>query len=453
MLSGQKVLLAEDEALGEAVAAFLKVKGFEVSRHETAAETLRAAETFTPDLLLFDYSLPDGTALDLLKKVKAIHPGASAIVLTGRGSIELAVECMQVGADHFLTKPVKLDALLAVIHKVLNTQKDVRTAKSVRSRQKMAIDPFVGSSRAIKALEEQARRLLNAQSPIFIQGETGSGKGVLANWMHQNGPRADEPFVEMNCAGLSKDLLESELFGHEKGAFTGAAAAKEGLFEIANRGTVFLDEIGDVDSAIQPKLLKAVEEKRFRRLGETRERQVDIRLISASHADLRTKVAEGSFREDLYYRIGALPLRVPSLQERVDDIPELAGIILQKIGQELARPSLSLTPDALASLRAYAWPGNIRELRNVLERAVLLWPENAIPSQALKLEALNVPASRSAGSGSLQSAERDEINRVLQETGWNVSSAARLLGISRSGLYTKIKEYDLRPAKGHSVQN
>jgi DNA-binding NtrC family response regulator len=449
-VSKQRILFAEDEAFGEAVQTFLEVNGFEVSWQESAAAVLKTAEAFTPDLILLDYSLPDGNALELIPRLKALHPNCASIILTGRGSIELAVECMQVGADHFLTKPVRLEALLAVIQKVLTGQRDTRTAKSARLKMSGAPNPFIGNSRIIRELEHEARRLGTAQSPIFIQGETGAGKGVLARWMHRNGPRADEPFVELNCAGLSRELLESELFGHEKGAFTGAAAAKEGLFEVANRGTIFLDEIGDMDVAIQPKLLKAVEEKRFRRLGETRERQVDIHLISASHADLRAKVVAGTFRQDLYYRIAALPLRVPPLRERSSDIPALAELLLRNIGTELGRTNLSLTGEVIEQMQSYHWPGNVREMRNVLERAVLLSRSGALD----RLELHSEPASSLHGSeGSLQDAQREEILRVLQEQSWNVSAAAKLLGISRSGLYTKIKQYGLRPANGHVIQN
>ena len=447
-MSKQRILFAEDESFGEAVQAFLEVNGFEVCWEESAAALLKASEVFTPDLILLDYSLADGTALELIPKLKATHPNSATIVLTGRGSIELAVQCMQLGADHFLTKPVRLDALLAAVRKTLASQKDQRTAKTARLKMASALDPFIGNSRKIKDLENEARRLLNAQSPIFIQGETGSGKGVLARWMHQNGPRADESFVELNCAGLSRELLESELFGYEKGAFTGAATAKEGLFEVANRGTVFLDEIGDMDPIIQPKLLKALEEKRFRRLGETRERQVDIHLISASHADLQTKVSTGSFRQDLYYRIAALPLRVPSLRERLDDIPSLAELLLQKIGTELGRANVSLTPEALEQIQSYHWPGNIREMRNVLERAVLLSQSGVLDNLSLAPQSESI---QQTCAGSLQDAERDEILRVLQKESWNVSAAAKLLGISRSGLYAKIKQYDLRPQNRQAV--
>jgi DNA-binding NtrC family response regulator len=448
-MSKQQVLFVEDEAFGEAVQNFLEVNGFDTLWHKNASDALRAAEVFSPDLILLDYSLPDGNALELLPALKELHPASAAIVLTGRGSIELAVQCMQVGADHFLTKPVKLDTLLAVIRKILSSQKDTRTAKVFRAKLAGGLNPFIGSSKTIKNLEDQARRLLTAQSPIFIQGETGSGKGVLARWMHQNGPRADEPFVEMNCAGLSRELLESELFGHEKGASTGAAAPKEGLFEVANRGTIFLDEIGDMDPSIQPKLLKAVEEKRFRRLGETRERQVDIHLISASHADLQGKVTSGEFRQDLFYRIAALPLRVPPLRERTSDIPEMAQLLLRSIAQELGRPNVTLARQAIMAMQAYHWPGNIREMRNVLERAVLLSKAGDLLEVSLADSGGNAPSAR----GSLQAAEREEIQRMLQEQGWNITSTAKLLGISRSGLYTKIKQYDLRPANGQSVQN
>ena len=441
-MSKQRILFTEDEHFGEAVVEFLQLRGFEIKQFETSSSALKGAEEFIPDLLLLDYNLPDGTAADLLPKLKEMHPTAAAIVLTGRGSIELAVQCMQLGADTFLTKPIRLDALHAAIQKVLSSQRDTRNAKSARIKSTSDINPFIGKSKMIRDLEDQARRLLQAQSPILIQGETGSGKGVLAKWLYQNGPRSQEPFVDLNCAGLGRELLESELFGHEKGAFTSAAGPKEGLFEVAHKGTIFLDEIGDVDPAVQPKLLKAVEEKKFRRLGDTRERHVDIHLISASHHDLRSRVDEGKFREDLFYRIGALPLRVPPLRERSGDIPEIAQMLLQRIAYEVGRPDAVLTDEALTALQKYSWPGNIREMRNVLERAVLLSssPEISIDLGLLQAE---YATSTSAG-GSLQGAEREEIARVLKDTRGNISAAAKSLGISRSGLYLKIKEYNLR---------
>ncbi len=447
-MANRQVLFAEDESFGEAVQDFLQLHGFAVSRHETIASLMTAAESLQPEVILLDYSLPDGNAIQVLPRLKEMHPAAAAIVLTGRGSIELAVECMQVGADHFLTKPVRLDALLATINKVLSVQRDARNARSARTKSQGSLTPFLGCSRAIRDLEEQARQLLLAQSPIFIHGETGVGKGVLAKWLHQNGPRADEPFVDLNCAGLSRELLESELFGHEKGAFTGAVTAKEGLFEVAHRGTVFLDEIGDVDMMIQPKLLKAVEEKRFRRVGDTRERQVDIHLLSASHADLRAKVAAGTFREDLYYRVSALPLRVPALRERAADIPMLAEQLLKRIKQDLSKPDLEITPEAMECLQRYTWPGNIRELRNILERAALLTKSSQLGAAHMQL-GHGTPSEKP--DGSLQGAERDEIRRVLSESKWNVSAAAKRLGISRSGLYIKIRQYELRPQNGQAV--
>ena len=441
-MSKQRILFTEDEPFGEAVVEFLQLRGFEIKQFETASAALKGAEEFIPDLLLLDYNLPDGTAATLLPRLKEMYPTAAAIVLTGRGSIELAVQCMQLGADTFLTKPIRLDALHAAIQKVLSSQRDTRNAKSARIKSTSDINPFIGKSKMIRDLEDQARKLLQAQSPILIQGETGSGKGVLAKWLYQNGPRSQEPFVDLNCAGLGRELLESELFGHEKGAFTSAAGPKEGLFEVAHKGTIFLDEIGDVDPAVQPKLLKAVEEKKFRRLGDTRERHVDIHLISASHHDLRSRVDEGKFREDLFYRIGALPLRVPPLRERSGDIPEIAQMLLQRIAYEVGRPDVSLTEEALTALQKYSWPGNIREMRNVLERAVLLSssPEISIDLGLLQAE----HATSNSAGGSLQGAERDEIARVLKDTRGNISAAAKSLGISRSGLYLKIKEYNLR---------
>jgi transcriptional regulator with GAF, ATPase, and Fis domain len=293
----------------------------------------------------------------------------------------------------------------------------------------------------MEGLAEQARRLAAAGATVLIQGETGVGKGVLAQWIHEHGPRAREPFVDLNCAALTRELLESELFGHRKGAFTGAVQDKVGLLEVAHRGTLFLDEIGDLDLEVQPKLLKVLEDKRFRRLGDVTDRPVDVRLVAATHQDLAVAADEGRFRSDLYYRISTVPLRVPPLRERQADIPRLAEHLLDRIAAELGRLSVRLSTESMDTLCAYAWPGNVRELKNVLERAVLLSSHDLLTPADLQFQArAGVEAPHDL---SLDATERRHIELVLRLTEGNVAEAARRLDVPRSSLYEKIKRHGI----------
>ncbi|MGE5278539.1 MAG: sigma-54 interaction domain-containing protein, partial [Acidobacteriota bacterium] len=345
-------------------------------------------------------------------------------------------------------KPVELPALLLVLQRVLENQRNRRLVlrdESLQTRE--SLDPFLGSSPAIRGLAEQAKRVLYAERPVLIRGETGTGKGVMAAWLHRNGSRSEECFLDLNCAGLSREFLETELFGHEKGAFTGAVASKAGLLEVADRGTLFLDEIGDVDPLVQPKLLKVLEEKRFRRLGDVRDRQVDVWLIAATHQDLSRLVEQKKFRSDLYYRISTILLKLPPLRERLQDIPVLADYFLRKISAELPRDAVRLTPEALHHLQAHSWPGNIRELRNVLERAAL-----SCEKSVLEPEDLGFDFERHIGRGSsdevpismtLEEAERRLIERTLREERGRVDRAAERLGISRSSLYQRIQRHGI----------
>ena len=367
---------------------------------------------------------------------------------------DLAVRAVKEGADQFLAKPVELPALVVMLRRLLETQREKRRQAAGRARQaREAVDPFTGTSAAIRRLAEDARRLQASSSPILIEGETGSGKGVLARWLHRNGPRGDEPFVDMNCAGLSREFLETELFGHEKGAYTGAVTSKQGLLEVAHRGVVFLDEIGDLDPQVQPKLLKVLEEKRFRRLGEVRDRQVDVQLVAASHQSLPQLVQEKKFRSDLYFRISTIPLRVPAMRERVEDIPILARQLLAGLSNDLGRRGLRLSPEAERALAAYSWPGNVRELRNVLERAALLCGRDVLEASDLRFETTAGPVAPSApmpgfaaapgANLTLEELERSHIERVLAELGGRVTEASQRLGIPRSTLYQKIKRFGL----------
>ena len=453
------VLIVDDEpSVRFGVRDFLESHGFTVEEADTCQAALSLFTAKRPDLVVLDYSLPDGTALELLPKLKAADSFAEIVVLTGHGTIDLAVRAIQCGASQFLTKPVELPSLLLILQRLME-QRRVRQRQVVRKAKsdRAAPDPFLGTSPAIARLREDAQRLLASDSPVLIQGETGTGKGVLAKWLHENGPRAEEAFVDLNCAVLSKELLESELFGHEKGAFTGAASTKIGLLDAAHRGTFFLDEIGDMDPTVQPKLLKVLEEKRFRRVGDVRDRVVDVRLIAATHQALPELVRQNRFRGDLYYRISTIPLVVPPLRERAEDIEPIAVRLLAGIADDLGRGAIAISADALESLRSYAWPGNIRELRNVLERAVLLGPPASggtcvLGRENLRFEALssNEPLSDGGMDSRLTLAEMERlhIQRVLQEEGGRVESAATRLGIPRSTLYERIKRFGLVAPKG-----
>jgi transcriptional regulator with GAF, ATPase, and Fis domain len=303
---------------------------------------------------------------------------------------------------------------------------------------------FIHVSHAERVLVLQTRRVAGRESPILLQGETGSGKGVLANWIHRNGWRAKERFLDLNCAGFSRELLESELFGHVKGVFTSAMNAKQGLLEGANRGTVFLDEVGDIDLQIQPKLLKVLENKVFRRVGDVNDRSVDIRLISATHRDLMELVRQQKFRSDLYFRVNIVPLRIPSLRERVEDIPILTRYFLDRLAQDCGRGEMTLETSAMEALQQYSWPGNIRELRKVLERAVLLTERNQLSVHHLQLQNPTLMAHPLArATGTLKQVERAYIHLVLQDEGGCVERTARRLGIARSSLYNKLKRYNI----------
>ena len=449
----ERILLVDDDpSVRGVVKTYLESEGFEIFEAGSGAEAEKRFVEVGPDVVLLDYALPDTTALDLLPKLKQSAPDVPVLFLTGQGTIELAVQAMREGAEQFLTKPVDLDALLVMLRRLCAVRRERARQLALRTAGgRRELHPFQGTSAAIRRVAEEASRMAAAESPILILGETGAGKGVLARWLHEHGPRADEPFVDMNCAGLSRELLESELFGHEKGAFTGAVSPKPGLLEVANRGTAFLDEIGDTDPAVQAKLLKVIEEKRFRRLGDVRDRTVDVRLIAATHHDLATSVKAKKFREDLYYRISALPVRIPPLRDRVEDIVPLAEDILASLGAELGRGHVNLEPDGAEALRSYSWPGNIRELRNVLERALLLSDSKAIRKRDLRFE--NAPEVGGLPHGTdlpLAEVERRYILRVLEEQGGHVARAAQKLGLPRSSLYQRLKNYGIS-LSGRSV--
>jgi len=450
-----RVLLIDDESVPRfAVRRFLTSKGFDVEEADDCASAKVKFRAFGPDIAILDFRLPDGNALDLLPDFRSISD-SPIIVLTAYASIDNAVEAVKLGAEQFFTKPVELDALLMVINRVLENRRNQRqvaasTAQATGARQ--PIDPFLGSSDSIVELREKAQAVLRTDSPVLVHGETGTGKTVLAHWIHSNSRRADEAFVDLNCAGISREFLETELFGHEKGAFTGAITAKQGLLEIAHRGTVFLDEIGDMDSQVQASLLKVLEEKRFRRLGDVKDRTVDVRLIAATHRDFRTLVEQHRFRQDLYYRISTLELFVPPLRERRGDIPTIAARILGRLARDLGRQPITLSDDAQRVLSRYDWPGNIRELRNVLERALLRTEASQLDASMLVMPSDNMSASQPAmisvrRSGTLDEVEKEYMEEVLREENGAIDRVAARLGVSRSAVYYKARKHGIEIAK------
>jgi DNA-binding NtrC family response regulator len=444
--ASRKILLVDDDDdLRRAYAAHLTAHGFVVEEADDAAGARRAFGAFHPDLAILDFRLPDGTALELLASFKETESTVPVIVLTGFGSMELGVTVIKSGAEQCLSKPVDAAALLVIVYRVFeNSRNQQKQLASTARRRRVTLNPFLGKSTVIRRLAETAAKVAYSQSPVLIQGETGTGKGVLATWLHENGPRAEESFVDLNCAGLTRELLESELFGHEKGAFTGALQAKVGLFEVGHRGTVFLDEIGDIDANVQPKLLKVVEEKRFRRLGDVRDRFVDIRLVAATHQDLRQLIETKAFRSDLYFRISTVPLAIPPLRERQEDVPDIAQALLARICSDMARPPAELSGQAIERLRSYYWPGNIRELRNVLERAVLFSDRPVLERGDLAFEPQFQGRSNSyQPDWSLEEVERFHISAAFSAENQNVERTARRLGIARSTLYQKLKALNL----------
>ena len=443
------MVVDDEEQIRLPIRHFLDKKGYDVLEAETVAAALKLFRAERPDAAVVDYALPDGDGLSLLHSLKEVDPSVPLVMLTAHGSINLAVKAVKEGAEQFLTKPVELQALLVIIQRVLENQRNRQVSVAGRTREaRQAPDPFLGESSAIARLAQRARRVVDASVPILIHGETGTGKGVLADWLHRNGRRSQEAFVDLNCAGLSRELLESELFGHEKGAFTGAVNAKPGLLEIAHRGSVFLDEIGDVDPQVQPKLLTVIEQLRFRRLGAVRDRQVDVRLIAATHRDLAQMVRDGKFREDLYYRIRALPLTIPPLRERGSDVVLMARMLLERIATEVGRPGATLSGAAEKAIAGHAWPGNVRELRNVLEHAALLADKDVLEPHDLKESLVNAAPPQETSRLTLAEAERRHIDTVLREEKWVVPRAAKVLGLSRSALYERIKKHQIALPRG-----
>ena len=438
------ILYVDDDAIDRMALKRDLGRTYHLLEATTCAEARRQHQARRPDAVILDYQLPDGDALDLLESLRASDPDLPVVFLTGHASIDLTVEAMRRGAQHLMAKPADPEALATILDRCVAERRGVRRRRAYDvKRDRHRPDPFRGDSQAIRGLAKRARKAAAGDAPVLLRGETGCGKGVLARWLHEHGPRAAEPFVELNCAGLKPEFLESELFGHQRGAFTGAFEAKKGLLEVADRGTVFLDEVTEMDLGIQAKLLTVLEEQTFRRLGGVRQQRVDVRLIAATSQKMERIVRAQLFRRDLFFRISTLPLEIPPLRRRADDVPSLAEYYLERLGPKLGHPDAALSPTALDKLVRYRWPGNIRELRNVLERALMLADGDALEPGDLQFEGgMFLDAADSLGF-SLVEIEKRHIQRVLEDEGGGVERAAERLGIPRSSLYKKIKKYRL----------
>ena len=424
----------------DAIIATVVAMGYDVTVADSSEELLRLASSTAPQLLLVDQAFVQLAEADCMAQIHSRLSSTPVILLPA--GIQARTPVNPDGSE-----PISAPELMVAVERVLGASRSAAAA-SHAPRKRSPFDPFVGQSPEIRRLAEEALKALASESPILIEGETGTGKGVLASWLHRHGSRAQEPFVDLNCAGFSRELMDSELFGHDKGAFTGAVGSKAGLLEVADKGMLFLDEIGDMELAIQAKLLKVIEEKRFRRIGDTRERHIDVRIIAATHHDLYQRVQEGLFREDLYFRLCVLPMRIAPLRDRAEDVPALARRLITLLAADGGEPEWLLSSAAEALLKAYPWPGNVRDLRNVLERSILHCDGRVLESEHLRFESRSsrtdrppvsptVPAGPSA-SRTLVELERDIIVRVLEEEGNDKENAAKRLGIPRSTFYQKL---------------
>ena len=457
------ILIVEDEAtLARNIKVYLQRNAYEAETADSAEEGLARLDSFKPDAVLLDLRLPGMDGLTALARFRATDPKLSVIMITGHGTVETAVEAMKAGAYDFLTKPISLSKLKLLLEKTLGEQRRDH-ALSYHQRQAArysGLENLLGKSEPVRLLKrkitqviEAERQLTDADAPaVLITGETGTGKEVVARTLHFSGTRAAKPFVEINCASIPPQLLESELFGHERGAFTDARERKLGLVETAEGGTLFLDEIGDMDLALQAKLLKLLEEKTVRRVGSLRDQKVNLRIIAATHRPLELLVQEGKFRSDLYFRLRIVELAVPPLRERDDDILLLARHFLGVHGARYNKDNLALSPAVMRLLAAHRWPGNVRELRNAIEQAVLLAPGAVIDTDQLSLSSVLVAAPAAAVAAApagpqegsrLDQAERELVLQALQTTQWNVTRAAKLLGVSRDTLRYRMEKFQL----------
>jgi two-component system response regulator AtoC len=460
---GRSILVVDDErTLRFTLKEGLSEEGYRVETAADGAEALERLKQEEFDLALLDQKLPDTSGLDLLQEIRSRHPAVQVVMMTAYGQIAQAVQATKAGCFDYLSKPFELDHVKLVIQNALaqvHLVEEVARLRDVdrrRTGSRLILGP---GSRMNRLVETVAKVAQSGSSTVLLQGNTGVGKELLAREIHDRSPRRDAPFVEVNCSAMTETLLESELFGHEKGAFTDAKRLKKGFMELAHGGTLFLDEIGEMSANLQAKLLRAFELKRFRRVGGETDLHVDARIVAATNRDLKEMVAQGRFREDLYFRLNVIRIDVPPLRERPEDIPALVDHFVGHFNREFGKHVKGPNQEALDLLLAYAWPGNVRELRNVIERSILLESEEAILPEHLPLEIVGAGGSGAkviqtrihaeGGIPTLADVERMAIQHALEQTGGNKTLAAKKLLISRQTLRTKLKDYRIDAPGGH----
>ncbi|HXW04138.1 MAG TPA: sigma-54 dependent transcriptional regulator [Vicinamibacterales bacterium] len=445
-----RILVVDDEQLVRwSLVERLTEDGHDVLEAGTARDALARCGPDI-DLVLLDYRLPDSDGLQVLKQIKASDPDILVILLTAYTNVETAVEAMKQGAYHYANKPFNLDEISMLVAKALETtalRREVRALRASRS-EPYALDRIVGDSPAMQSLRGLLQRIAaSPASTVLLTGESGTGKDLAAKVLHHNSSRSAKPFMNITCSALPETLLESELFGHERGAFTDARQQKIGLIESADGGTVFLDEIGEMVPALQAKLLRFLEEKAFKRVGGSADIRVDVRVVAATNRDLEDAVKQGRFREDLYYRLNVMQIHLPPLREHVSDVPELVTYYIDQFNREFRKQVRGITPEALEVLKGYRWPGNIRELRNAVERAMLLADADRLGPEHFPMTV----SRRPGGQGfdlpeegvSLESVEKGLVTQALQRTGWNHTKAAALLGLNRDQIRYRVEKFGL----------
>lgn len=440
------VLVVDDEeGIRETLSGIFEDEGCSIVTSNSGEEALDLLKEQNPDLILLDIWLPGIDGIQTLEEIKALRPDLPVIMISGHGNIELAVKATRLGAYDFLEKPLSLERVLLVSKRALERRTLEIENKALRKDLTKKYR-LLGNSPKMELLREQINMAAQSNSRVLIMGESGAGKELVARLLHENSKSAGKLFIEVNCAAIPQELIESELFGHEKGSFTGAFESKKGKFELADEGTLFLDEVGDMSLPAQAKVLRVIETQEFQRVGGSKNIKVDVRIISATNKDLKEEVKKGTFREDLLYRLNVIPILVPPLRERKEDIPLLVNYFLDSFAGEYGKKSKKISPEALKMIEAHDWPGNIRELRNVIERLVIMTPSDTITAKNLLIveQSSQDYLSYKTMKEARDAFEKDFIIKRLEENNWNISKTAEILQMERSNLHKKIKAYNIK---------